>query len=376
MRRRYRVAVAVAAVLPVVGVLLWPSLGLAEEGRGAVFPRASWDARAPADTGLDSARLDAFRDYVGGRGCVVRHGYMVYTWGDQALRHDVASAVKPVISHFLFTAIEEGRLSSLDEPVVKWESCLRELNPELGFKDRRITFRHMATQTSCYGVSEKPGTAFDYNDWQMALLWDTLFLRVYRVPCADVDERVLRPLLMKPLGCEDNPTFTAPGKGKRAGRLEISVRDFARFGLLYLHRGDWRGKRLISEAHAVAAVTSPLPNSIPRTSAHSAAMCPGQRSLGSMRIPDDQADHEGSYSYLWWINGVGRDGRRHWPSAPVDAYGAFGHDNGQRAVVVIPSLDMVVSWNDTTLGEKQGNPCNEALGLLVKAVDAGRPARR
>ena len=36
-----------------------------------------------------------------------------------------------------------------------------------GFKDRDITWRHMANQVSCYEIGAKPGTAFDYNDWQM-----------------------------------------------------------------------------------------------------------------------------------------------------------------------------------------------------------------
>ena len=36
-----------------------------------------------------------------------------------------------------------------------------------GFKDRNITWRHMANQVSCYEIGAKPGTAFDYNDWQM-----------------------------------------------------------------------------------------------------------------------------------------------------------------------------------------------------------------
>ncbi len=143
-----------------------------------VFPGTTWQFKTPAEVGMDVKRLDAFRDYIGGRGCVVRHGYMVYTWGDQTRRQDVASACKPVIAHFLFKALEGGKLANLDEPVVRWEPRLNGLNPDLDFKDRLMTFRHMATQTSCYGVQEKPGTAFDYNDWQMALFWDTLFLKV------------------------------------------------------------------------------------------------------------------------------------------------------------------------------------------------------
>ncbi|MBA7702235.1 hypothetical protein ES703_110995 [subsurface metagenome] len=68
------------------------------------------------------------------------------------------------------------------------------------------------------------------------------------------------------LQCQDNPTFMAFGVKDRPGRLAISPRDFARFGLLYLRKGKWKGKQLISVNHATMAVTSPLPNSIPTTS--------------------------------------------------------------------------------------------------------------
>lgn len=293
---------------------------------------------------------------------------MVYTWGDQKVREDVASACKPVISHFLFKAVEDKRLKGLDERVVEWEPCLGELNPDLQFKDRRITFRHMATQTSCYGVGELPGEAFDYNDWQMALFWDVLFTKVYRVTPETVDEKVLRPLLMDQLECEDEPTFRPFRNDDRVGRLGISVRDFARFGLLYLRQGRWRDRQLLKRETVKLATTSPLPASLPRTRAREAQMCAERRSLGSQKVPDNQADHEGSYSFLWWVNGTSAEGRRHWPDAPADTFGAFGHENGMRAVVVIPSLDLVISWNDTTLGDRQGNPQNEAFKILMSAV--------
>jgi hypothetical protein len=200
-----------------------------------------------------------------------------------------------------------------------------------------------------------------------------LFLKVYGATYANVDSTVLHPMLTDLLQCEDNPTFLAFGSSNRPGRVGISVRDFARFGLLYLRQGNWNGTQLIDRDQAVQAVTSPLSNSIPRTAGQAAEMCPDARSLGSNKVPDDQTDHEGSYSWAWWTNGTSRSGQRHWPDAPPDTFGAFGHANGQRAVVVIPSLDLVVSWNDTMLGNKPGNP-NEALRRLVEAVAQGNKA--
>ena len=337
---------------------------------GEVYPGKTWASKTPAEVGMDAAKLKAFKEYVGGRGCVIRHGYMVYSWGDAGKRADVASAMKPWYSHFLFKAVEEGKLKSVDELVCEYEPCLNSINESLGFKDRNIRWRHLANQTACYGLEEQPGKAFVYNDWQMALFFDSLFLKVYGSSHEKVDEEVLHPLLTDPMQCEDNPTFMAFGLSDRPGRLAISPRDFARFGLLYLRKGNWKGKQIISPGHAEMAVTSPLPNTLPRTAGKAAEMIPGQRSVGGKSIPDNQSDHGGSYSWLWWMNGVNQNGNRHWPDAPLDTFGAFGH-GGPRVMAVIPSLDLVVSWNDAKINSIDME--NEAFKLLKESVVDANP---
>jgi hypothetical protein len=295
---------------------------------------------------------------------------MVYSWGDSSKRKDVASAAKPFYSHFLFKAVEDDRISGVDERVNKWEPLLNQINKNLDYKDRGIRWRDLANQISCYGLAEAPGTAYAYNDWQMALFWDTLFKKVYGVSYETVDRDVLHPKLTDQLQCQDKPTFMAFGVKDRPGRLAISPRDFARFGLLYLRKGKWKWKQLVSAEHAALAVTSPLPNSIPRTAGQEAEMISGQRSMGSKRIPDNQCDHLGSYSWLWWTNGVGRDSTLHWPDVSVDTYGCFGH-GGIRAMVVMPSLDLIVSWNDTEIRTSEME--NHALKLLADSVIASGP---
>ncbi|MHC4331264.1 MAG: hypothetical protein ACYSWW_24430 [Planctomycetota bacterium] len=226
---------------------------------------------------------------------------------------------------------------------------------------------------SCYGLAEAPGTAYAYNDWQMALFWATLFKKVYGASFETVDADVFHPMLTDQIQCQDNPTFMAFGAKDRAGRLAISPRDFARFGLLYLRKGKWKNRQLISREHATMAVTSPLPNSIPRAGNQAAEMIPQQRSIGSKRIPDNQCDHIGSYSWLWWTNGIARDGTRHWPDVPIDAYGCFGH-GGPRAMVVVPSLDLIISWNDAKIRGAEME--NRVLKLLKDSVMwHGLPAR-
>lgn len=328
-----------------------------------VYPGKTWAVRDPEQVGLDSEKLDRLGDFMGGRGCVVRHGYLVSTWGDVSRRADVASACKPVFTHLLLKVIEEGKVPGLDSPVVRWEPRLDGLNAALGFKDRQITWRHLANQTSCYGVQESPGTAYDYSDFNMALLFDTLMENVYGVSRDRVDAEVLHPRLADLLECEDRPTLMAFGLQDRPGRLGISVRDFARFGLLYLRQGMWNGKQILSREAAIAAVSSPVAAALPRTAGKPAEMIPNQRTIGG---GNNQTDHLGSYSLAWWTNGIDRDSHRHWPHAPPDTFAALGH-GGRRGVAVIPSLDLVLSWNDSRLNGAEME--DRALEALTQSIN-------
>src|SRR5436190_16909251 len=329
----------------------------------APYPGKAWSREAPDAVGLQTNRLDQLAGLAGGSGCIIRHGRLVYSWGDIARRSDIASAAKPWYAHFLALAIASGKIKSFDSQIAESDPRLNDLNPQLAFKDHRMTWRQLVNQTSCYGVREFPGEAFDYSDFNMALLFDTLFLKVYGTTWKDVDRDVLRPLLADLIGCEDQPTFMAFGSGDRAGRMGISVRDLARFGLLYLHRGNWRGKQILDEKLLTTLVSNPLPANFARTAGDKAEMLAGQRSIGG---GNNQTDHWGSYSFAWWTNGSDRHGKRHWPGAPLDAYAALGH-GGERALVIIPSLDLVVAWNDARINDREKQ--NEAIRLIVGAAE-------
>jgi CubicO group peptidase (beta-lactamase class C family) len=158
-----------------------------------VYPGKEWEIKGPRQVGLNVKKLKELSDYAGGFGCVVRYGYMAYSWGDAGKRKDVASAAKPLYSHFLFKALEDGRIFNLDEPINKLQPQLNHINKTLHYKDRNIRWRDLANQTSCYGLAEAPGTAFAYNDWQMALFWDTLFKKVYGAEYNTVDADVFHP---------------------------------------------------------------------------------------------------------------------------------------------------------------------------------------
>ena len=342
-------------------VLLWvcltASLRLAA---GEVWPGREWETCTPQTVGLSSAKLAALSELVGGRGCVVRGGKLVFAWGDQAKSQEVASAVKPVISTLLFMAIQEGKLVSADALVADFEPRLKSLN---GGKDATMTWRHLASQTSGYGLVEKPGAAYSYNDFALAFYYDTLMEKVYQQPGLEV----FRQRLAGPMQFQDAISFEKP----RPGRLALSVRDFARFGLLALHKGKWSEKQLVPASAFETMFNSPIPASTPLTSKQDAEMLPGQRSLGGTKSITPNGP--GVYSFNWWLNRTDTEGRRALPSAPHDTILASGH-GAKRTLWVIPSLDLVVSWNDSLVDDHDkspGNPdtkLNRAARLLVEAV--------
>jgi CubicO group peptidase (beta-lactamase class C family) len=91
-----------------------------------------------------------------------------------------------------------------------------------------------------------------------------------------------------------------------------TVRDWARFGLLYLRDGIWNGRRILPPGW-VKYSTTPAP-----------------------RAP------KGEYGALFWLNAGARDNphRRMWPHAPVDAFAAQGFQ--EQKIIMIPSKRLVL----------------------------------
>jgi CubicO group peptidase (beta-lactamase class C family) len=357
LSKRLALATAMVALEPT-------GLNAAEIISPRVFPGEHWQFKSPDQLGLARDKLTALSQLVGGRGCAVRHGYMIFTWGDPSKSSDVASAFKPLLSTLLFIAIQEGKLSGPDDPLTAFEPRLQHLNQG---KDSAITWRHFASQTSGYGLAEKPGAAFSYNDFALALYYDTLTEKVFGTNGTEI----LRTRLALPLQFEDHYSFNAFGEKNRPGRLALSVRDFARFGLLYLADGSWKGKPIVRRDWIRAAVSSPISAATPLTTGKEAAMLPDQRSIGGTRNITPVGP--GYYSFNWWLNRTNQLGQKLFVDAPADSYIASGH-GGKRVLWIFPSLDLIVCWNDSDIedhDQSPGNPnskCNRAAKLIVEAV--------
>jgi CubicO group peptidase (beta-lactamase class C family) len=364
--KTFRLALA-AAMLAGIG----PSAAAADPP-AEFFPGREWRTCSPKEAGLSGEKLAALTNLVGGRGCVVRHGRLAFNWGDSAKSSDVASAFKPLLSTLLWVAIHENRLPGPDALVADFEPRLKTLNDG---KDAAITWRHLASQTSGYGLAERPGEAYSYNDFALTLYYDTLTERVFGTNGTEV----LRTRLAEPLQFEDRYTFNAFGPNNRPGRLALSCRDFARFGLLVLRQGRWRDRQLIPASAFVAMTNSLVPPAFPLTSGREAAMLPRQRSMGGTRNITPVGP--GYYSFNWWLNRTNAAGQRLFVDAPPDAFAASGH-GGMRVLFLAPSLDLIVCWNDSRIDDHDKSPgnaatkMNQAAKLIRETVSAASPTPR
>lgn len=108
-----------------------------------------------------------------------------------------------------------------------------------------------------------------------------------------------------------------------------TTRDWAKFGLLYLNKGNWNGEQIFDQ-NWIDYVTKPT--------AHS----------------------EGDYGGHFWLNSGGK-----YPDVPRDMYSANGYQ-GQR-VFIIPSKDLVVVR--TGLAEEPEFDINGFLRDIVAAIE-------
>jgi len=221
----------------------------------AYFPPAgTWERRAPAQVGLDAARLDsavrfiqsaenpqprdlAVAHYLSwGRepmdtpvgpfttrgdvsGVVIRNGYLVASWGDPDAVEMTFSVTKSFLSATVGLMWDRGFLPDLAAPVaqlVRSEHFASDHN-------RRVTWDHLLRQTSdwegtLWGKADwadrpgqdlaahlrrprnAPGTVYTYNDVRVNLLAYAT-LQVLRRPLPDF----LREHLMEPIGA--SPTW-------------------------------------------------------------------------------------------------------------------------------------------------------------------------
>ena len=212
-------------------------------------------------------------------GIILKNGYIVAQWGDVKRVDMTFSVSKSFLSTVAGLAADDHLIKNIDDQVNEyvWDGKFD------GPHNSKITWRHLLTQSSdwsgcLFDVCDwadrppkqgtiddwknrklvEPGSTFEYNDIRVNLLAYSL-LQVIRKPLPVV----LRERIMDPIGASttwrwygyDNSFVNVDGQmiesvsggGHFGGGIFINTLDQARFGLLFLRKGKWKNKQLISE---------------------------------------------------------------------------------------------------------------------------------
>lgn len=279
-------------------------------------------------------------------GMVVRKGYIVASWGDIERVDMTFSVTKSYLSTIAGLAIDKGLIKSVKDRVAQyvWEGSFD------GPHNSKITWEHLLNQSSDWSGQlfnqfdwadrppregtiddwknrplHEPGTVFKYNDIRVNLLAYSL-LQVWRKPLP----QVLKEKIQDPIGASTTWRWfgyknswvtmdglqvqSVSGGGHFGGGLFIHAKDQARYGLLFLRKGKWKNKQLLSEAWIREAIAPSVPNK--------------------------------TYGYLWWNNSD-----QLLKNAPPYLVYAAGYGGNYIIIDYKNDLVVVTRWTNQQIGE-------------------------
>lgn len=207
------------------------------------------------------------------------------------------SMAKSVVGLLVGIAIDDGLISSVDDPVSKYipkfenekyNITIRDLLTMSNGLDWNETYSNpfSVTTKAYYGNNlnrlvlksksiNPPNKKFEYNTASPQLLSIILKTVTNQTLSEYTSEK-----LWKPLGAKNDAAWSLDQKNgveKAATFFNSNARDYARIGQLILNNGKWNGKQLISENYLKEALT-------PAT-----------------YLVDEKNDPVDFYGYQWWI---------------------------------------------------------------------------
>jgi CubicO group peptidase (beta-lactamase class C family) len=336
----------IKAARPRIAEMLRPRPAELDSVEFAPSPRGDWAVSTPAKEGLDPALLaDLYleasaMDNVYGI-LVAKNGRLIgeryFNQGAADRKELLQSATKSYTSALVGLALEKGCLSSVDQKMM-------DFFPELAdqITDHRkdeITIRHLLQMRSGYPWEETdstywnamvygefapliarfplvtdPGAEFHYSNLSSQLLG----IIVARACGTDL-KSFAEETLFSPLGAEEGEWIQdRDGYYVSMAELRFTLRDAAKFGLLYLNGGEYEGEQVVP-AEWVEASLQP----------YSKGMY-DSRWMGNESNYLGPYLHDVRYGYQWWS---GRAGDHRFDFA-------WGH--GGQLIVLVHDLDMVV----------------------------------
>jgi CubicO group peptidase (beta-lactamase class C family) len=243
-----------------------------------VWPTTGWRTSTPEQQGMDSLALARLIDAVGARRqdslLVIRHGRIVaeayYAPFEAGVRHDLRSVTKSVIGTLVGIAVQNGFLNSVDDrivdlfssrPIANLDDRKREMTvqnlldmasgirwtEERFTPDESIMQMYRAPDRAQFvldqPMSSKPGSLFYYSGGNPYLLSALITKETFKSAYDFAKYQ-----LFEPLGISGARWGRPDAQGVTDGEsgLFLEPRDMAKLGYLYLRRGVWEEKPIIS----------------------------------------------------------------------------------------------------------------------------------
>jgi CubicO group peptidase (beta-lactamase class C family) len=345
------------ALLVALQVVLVAGLQLSSALAAGHWPGKSWQrVKSPESVGWSSAALKDAEAYAAtiktAAVSIVTDGRVLYEWGDTSRRYNVHSIRKSFLSALYGVHVAEDaiRLSKtlgelgIDDNEPSLTEIERTATVHMLLKARSGVYHPALYETAGMAAarpkrgSHAPDTFWYYNNWDFNAL-GTIFERETKTNLfREFKARIAEPIGMEDYRLEDTQYVTGRDSVYPAYPFRMTARDMARFGLLFLRNGEWRGRQVI----------------------------PREWVAESTRSYSD-AGNSGGYGYLWWIAVEGR----HLPGVTLpdrtySARGAGGHH-----ILVIPAFDLVIVHRvDTDVpGRSVGG---KEFGELVRRILSAR----
>jgi len=265
-----------------------------------------WQLATPEEVGIDSASLAEMFEFVRERGIpvhsvqIVRHGRLVldaYFYPYSAgMRHDVASVTKSITSTLIGLALQKGLIRDVQQPVLSFfpNRSIADLDAnkeklalenlltmqagwDCGFEAKEARLVEMRRSADWLQfmldlpMVATPGTRFAYCSGNPHLLSIILSQATGTNALAFARRELFEPLGIRQVVWPADPRGNTHGWGD----LQLHPRDMAKGGQLFLQRGRWGERQMISETWIRAA-----------TRAHV-----------------DRTTNRDRYGYLWWVKG-------------------------------------------------------------------------
>jgi CubicO group peptidase (beta-lactamase class C family) len=249
----------------------------------AYWPTNEWHTTTPEEQGVDSQQLLRALQHIDQAGInvrsltVIRNGYIVLEAYYQPFRADeqypVASVTKSVIGTLTGIALKEGALASIQQPVLSFFpdrtianrtpekealtiADLLTMQPGLDCADSTLNFgmeqsADWVQYTLDRPMTTPPGRQLIYCTPGVHLLSAILTKATGMTTAAYAQSRLFAPLGIDATALTwgtDPQGITLGGYG-----IQMTPRDMAKLGLLYLHDGRWDGAQIVPETWMTAA---------------------------------------------------------------------------------------------------------------------------